>query len=72
MIGGAQANVPGNPSVPLTPGSPQIVLGTDYPARAIGDHVIGMQNCGIYTQDQLQKIERENALALFPKFKMSS
>jgi predicted TIM-barrel fold metal-dependent hydrolase len=50
----------------------QIVLGTDYPARAIGDHVIGMQNCGVYTQDQLQKIERENALALFPKFRLSS
>jgi hypothetical protein len=42
-----------------------------YPARAIGDHVVGLQNCGLYTQDQLQKIERDNALALFPKFKMS-
>src|SRR5206468_1988416 len=28
VIGGAQANVPGNPSAPLTPGSPQLVLGT--------------------------------------------
>ena len=54
--------------VPLS----QIVLGTDYPARAIGDAVMGLQNCGIYTQDQLQKIGRDNALALFPKFKTSS
>jgi len=54
--------------VPLS----QIVLGTDYPARAIGDHVMGLQNCGVYTQAQLQKIERENALALFPRFKTSS
>jgi 6-methylsalicylate decarboxylase len=54
--------------VPLS----QIVLGTDYPARAIGDHVMGLQNCGIYSQDQLQKIERDNALALFPKFKTST
>jgi 6-methylsalicylate decarboxylase len=53
--------------VPLS----QIVLGTDYPARAIGDHVMGLQNCGVYSQDQLQKIERDNALALFPKFKTS-
>jgi predicted TIM-barrel fold metal-dependent hydrolase len=49
-----------------------IVLGTDYPARPIGDHVMGMQNCGIYTQEQLQQIERENALSLFPKFKTST
>ncbi len=49
-----------------------IVLGTDYPARPIGDHVMGMQNCGIYSQEQLQQIERENALSLFPKFKTST
>ena len=49
-----------------------IVLGTDYPARPIGDHVMGLQNCGIYSQEQLQQIERENALSLFPKFKTST
>jgi len=49
-----------------------IVLGTDYPARAIGDHVMGLQNCGIYSQEQLQQIERENALSLFPRFKTST
>jgi hypothetical protein len=29
--------------VPLS----QIALGTDYLARAIGDHVMGLQNCGV-------------------------
>lgn len=28
VIGGAQANVPGNPMAPFTPGTPQLVLGT--------------------------------------------
>ena len=54
--------------VPLS----QILLGTDYPARTVGEHVMGLQNCGVYTQEQLQLIERGNALTLFPKFKVLS
>jgi 6-methylsalicylate decarboxylase len=47
----------------------QIVLGTDYPARAMMDHVKGLAECGVFNDNQLQQIERENALTLFPKFK---
>jgi predicted TIM-barrel fold metal-dependent hydrolase len=51
--------------VPLS----QIVLGTDYPARAIGDHVKGLAECGVYSAQELDKVERENALMLFPRFR---
>jgi predicted TIM-barrel fold metal-dependent hydrolase len=51
--------------VPLS----QIMLGTDYPARTIADHVKGLKECGVFTDQQLGQIERENALALFPRFK---
>lgn len=51
--------------VPLS----QIMLGTDYPARTIADHVKGLKECGVFTDRQLEQIERENALALFPRFK---
>jgi predicted TIM-barrel fold metal-dependent hydrolase len=47
----------------------QIVLGTDYPARTMMDHVRGLSDCKVFDDKQLQLIERENALALFPKFK---
>ena len=52
--------------VPLS----QIVLGTDYPARTVADHVKGLQECGVFTGKELEQIERENALALFPRFKV--
>ena len=52
--------------VPLS----QIVLGTDYPARAIGDHVRGLNECGVFDANELQQVQRENALALFPRFKI--
>ena len=51
--------------VPLS----QIVLGTDYPARAIGDHVKGLSECGVFSPKELEQVERENALTLFPRFK---
>jgi predicted TIM-barrel fold metal-dependent hydrolase len=51
--------------VPLS----QIMFGTDYPARTIADHVKGLKECGVFTDRQLEQIERENALALFPRFK---
>jgi predicted TIM-barrel fold metal-dependent hydrolase len=51
--------------VPLS----QIMLGSDYPARTIADHVKGLKECGIFTDQQLDQVERQNALALFPRFK---
>lgn len=51
--------------VPLS----QIVFGTDYPARTITDHVKGLTECGVFSAKELQQIERENALALFPRFR---
>ena len=47
--------------VPLS----QIMLGSDYPARTIADHVKGLKECGIFTDQQLDQVERQNALALF-------
>ena len=46
----------------------QILFGTDYPARSIADHVKGLKECGVLGAQDLQKIDRENALALMPQF----
>ena len=51
--------------VPLS----QIVFGTDYPARAMTDHVKGLNECGVFSQSELQQIQRDNALTLFPRFR---
>jgi predicted TIM-barrel fold metal-dependent hydrolase len=51
--------------VPLS----QIVFGTDYPARAMSDHVKGLAECGVFNARELQQVQRENALTLFPRFK---
>jgi 6-methylsalicylate decarboxylase len=50
--------------VPLS----QILFGTDDPARTTADHVKGLKECGIFIDRQLQQVERENALKLFPRF----
>ena len=50
--------------VPLS----QIVFGTDYPARTIGDHVKGLQESGVFSAQELDQIERANPLTLFPRF----
>jgi predicted TIM-barrel fold metal-dependent hydrolase len=47
----------------------QIVFGTDYPARSIADHVKGLKECGVLSAQDLQKIDRENALAMMPQFR---
>jgi hypothetical protein len=46
-----------------------ILFGTDYPARSLGDHVKGLQECGVFTASGLIQIERENALTLFPRLR---
>ena len=41
----------------------------DYPARTVTDHVKGIKECGVFNAKELQQVERENALTLFPRFK---
>ena len=47
----------------------QIVFGTDFPFRTAEDHVKGLKECGIFSAKDLQAIDRENALRLFPRYK---
>ena len=35
----------------------------------MADHVKGLTECGIFDAKELQQVQRENALALFPRFK---
>jgi len=45
----------------------QIVFGTDYPYRTSIDHVKGLREAGVFTDEQLAAIERGNALRLLPR-----
>jgi predicted TIM-barrel fold metal-dependent hydrolase len=45
----------------------QIVFGTDFPFRTAAEHVKGLQECGVFTDRELQAIDR-NALRLLPKY----
>ena len=47
----------------------QILFGTDYPARTLAEHVKGLKECGVLGPKELQQIDRENALALLPRFR---
>jgi predicted TIM-barrel fold metal-dependent hydrolase len=47
---------------------PHILFGTDFPFSSAADVAKGLSEVGIGAND-LQAIERENALALFPRFK---
>lgn len=47
----------------------QIVFGTDYPARTLMEHVKGLRECGLFGAKELQQIDRDNALALLPRFR---
>jgi hypothetical protein len=33
------------------------------------DHVKGLNECGVFGAKELQQVQRDNALALFPRFK---
>jgi predicted TIM-barrel fold metal-dependent hydrolase len=46
----------------------QIVFGTDYPYTSILDHVTGLQESGVFSDDELRAIDYENALTMFPKY----
>jgi predicted TIM-barrel fold metal-dependent hydrolase len=45
----------------------QIVFGTDFPYRTSIDHVRGLREAGVFTDEQLAAIERGNALKLIPR-----
>jgi predicted TIM-barrel fold metal-dependent hydrolase len=47
----------------------QIVFGTDYPFRTAADHVKGLQECGMFTDNNLRDIGRGNAVRLLPRYK---
>jgi predicted TIM-barrel fold metal-dependent hydrolase len=46
----------------------QILFGTDFPYRTAADQLKGLQECGVFSPADLQKIESENALAILPRF----
>jgi len=45
----------------------QIVFGTDFPYRSGIDHVKGLREAGVFTDEQIDSIERGNALKLIPR-----
>ena len=45
----------------------QIVFGTDFPYRTGIDHVKGLREAGVFTDEQMAAIERGNALKLLPR-----
>jgi predicted TIM-barrel fold metal-dependent hydrolase len=47
----------------------QIVFGTDFPFRTASDHVKGLAECGVFSAADLRAIDRDNALAILPRFK---
>jgi 6-methylsalicylate decarboxylase len=47
----------------------QIVFGTDFPFRNAAEHVKGLKDCGVFSQTDLQAIDRSNALTLLPRFR---
>jgi 6-methylsalicylate decarboxylase len=47
----------------------QIVFGSDYPYRTCTEHVKGLRECGQFTPKELLAIDRNNALALVPRYK---
>lgn len=47
----------------------QIVFGSDFPYRTGLEHVTGLSNCG-FTDADLKKIERDNALAMMPRLRV--
>jgi 6-methylsalicylate decarboxylase len=45
----------------------QILFGTDFPYRTGIDHVKGLREAGVFTDEQIASIERGNALKLIPR-----
>jgi predicted TIM-barrel fold metal-dependent hydrolase len=47
----------------------QIVLGTDFPYRTGLDQVKGLRDCGVFSEPDLKRIERDTALSLLPRLR---
>jgi predicted TIM-barrel fold metal-dependent hydrolase len=47
----------------------QVVFGTDFPYRTAAEHVKGLAECGVFNAQELRQIDRENALALLPRWR---
>jgi 6-methylsalicylate decarboxylase len=48
----------------------QIVFGTDFPFLTIPEQLKGLKDCGAFSPADLAKIDRENALAFLPRFRV--
>lgn len=46
----------------------QVLLGSDFPYREIGENVQGLAQCGLLDAAALQAVERDNAARLLPRF----
>jgi predicted TIM-barrel fold metal-dependent hydrolase len=44
----------------------QMLFGTDWPHLTTEEHVVGLQNCGVFDAAELKAIDRDNALRLMP------
>jgi predicted TIM-barrel fold metal-dependent hydrolase len=47
----------------------QLLFGTDWPHLTTEEHVIGLKNCGVFSEAELKSIDRDNALRLLPKLR---
>jgi len=47
----------------------QIVFGTDYPYRSTSEHVKGLLTGKVFSAQELQAIDRENAVRLLPRYR---
>ena len=50
-------------------GLSQILFGTDYWYRSAKETVTNLNGCGVFTPSELNRINRENTLALLPSLK---
>ena len=48
----------------------QILFGTDIPYLTAADQIKGLRDCGAFSAADLSKIDRENALAILPRFRV--
>ena len=44
----------------------QMLFGTDYPHLTTAEHATGLAECGVFDAAELQAIDRDNAMRLFP------
>ena len=45
---------------------PQMLFGTDWPHLTTEEHASGLRACGVFDENELKAIDRDNALRLFP------